>query len=196
MQRGTARGVVRIIGATLRLFVAIEVNEAVRALAGEACAALARAGVAGRYESVQKLHVTVAFLGRAPDDRLESIVAALHLGWRREEFWLEFDRLGAFPTARRPHVIWLGSSRKSAEFEACARDVRAAYTDLGFTFDHDPQPHVTLCRVKGLGLESLPALTGSARLRVAGLTLFQSIPAGPTTRYEAIARTPRIGETL
>ena len=36
---------------------------------------------------------------------------------------------------------------------------------------------------------TLPELANSARLHVDGLTLFQSLPAGPTTRYEAIDRT-------
>jgi 2'-5' RNA ligase len=189
MRRGTAPGVVRIIGATLRLFVAIEVNEAVRSLAREACKALVQAGVTGRYESPEKLHVTVAFLGNVRDDQRGDVLQAFGL-CACPSLSLEFDRLGAYPNVHRPHVIWIGSSRSNPQFKRCARAVREAFTSLGFSFDHDPEAHVSICRPKGSRLSSLPVLAGSARLEAHGLTLFQSVPAGPTTRYEAIARTP------
>ena len=144
----------------------------------------------GRYESSEKLHVTLAFLGNVADERLATVMQAFRgLGGGRP-FWLEFDTLGAFPNVHRPRVIWIGSSRANPDFAACAREVRAAFAGSGFSFDHDAEPHISICRPKGLRVAALPALAGTARLRVDTLTLYHSVPAGPTTRYEAIARTP------
>ncbi len=174
----------------LRLFVALEIDEAVRALAQNAAAALVEAGVAGKFESPEKLHVTVAFLGHRPDSDLAEITQALrdaNLDCR--PFSLEFSRLGAFPNERRPRVIWIGPKLESTPFAVCAKTVRSSYTRLGFTFEHEASPHVTICRPKFALARALPALRGRAMLDVVGLTLFRSLPAGPTTRYEALERT-------
>lgn len=174
----------------LRLFVAVEVDDAVRALARRAAMALSDGGVVGRFEPPEKLHVTLAFLGSAPQAQLNEIQEALRGASRAcEAFVLEFDRVGAFPNERRPRVLWIGPAKVSEPFAACAHRVRESYERLGFRFDHDASPHITICRPKFAPSKPLPALAGSATLRVGGLTLFQSIPAGPTTRYEALERT-------
>lgn len=173
----------------MRLFVAIELNDAVRSLAAQAASALRDAGVPGRYELAEKLHVTTAFLGTVPDDQLQTVMEAFRASGQHEPFWIDFDRLGAFPNARRPHTIWIGSSRENGGFISCAQVVRAGFERLGFRFESEATPHVTICRLKDVPAPVLPELADSARLPVEGLTLFQSLPAGPTTRYEAIDRT-------
>lgn len=173
----------------MRLFVAIELNDAVRALAAQAASALREAGVPGRYEFPEKLHVTTAFLGSVPDDQLQAVLETFRSSGQHKPFWIDFDRLGAFPNARRPHTIWIGSTQESSGFTSCAQTVRAGFERLGFRFESKATPHVTICRVKHVTALTLPELANCARLQVDGLTLFQSLPAGPTTRYEAIDRT-------
>jgi RNA 2',3'-cyclic 3'-phosphodiesterase len=173
----------------VRLFVAIDVNDAVRSLAQNAAQAIARAGVIGRFELPEKLHVTVAFLGNVADEQLGDIVGTFREHGPRQPFSIDFDRVGAFPSARRPHTIWIGSSRHNQEFSSCALALRAAFEQHGFRFNSEPQPHVTICRPKRARDIALPALQAQAALRVDRLTLYQSLPAGQTTRYEAIDRT-------
>jgi RNA 2',3'-cyclic 3'-phosphodiesterase len=175
--------------ASVRLFVAVDVNDAVRALAQKAAAALAGAGVTGRFELPEKLHVTVAFLGSVGDEQLDDIVQILRKQAKQAPFWIDFDRIGAYPDPHRPNVMWIGSSRPNAEFAGCAHSLRAGLTNLGFRFDHEATPHVTICRPKSARRLVLPQLASTARLHVEGLTLYQSLPAGQTTRYEAIDRT-------
>jgi 2'-5' RNA ligase len=173
----------------VRLFVAIDVNDAVRTLALSAADMLRQTGIPGRFEPVEKLHVTVAFLGNVADQALDGVVRTLRENSSLRPFGLTFDRLGAYPNLRRPHVIWIGSTQADPAFAECARRVRASFEPLGFRFEHEAQPHVTICRPKGARNLELPDLVGSARLRVQGLVLYRSLPAGPTTRYEAIDRT-------
>ena len=93
----------------LRLFVAIEINEPVRSLAQSAVVSLAAAGVVGRFELPEKMHVTVAFLGSTPESNLTAIKQALHeVSAACRPFKLDFERLGAFPNERRPRVVWIG----------------------------------------------------------------------------------------
>jgi 2'-5' RNA ligase len=171
------------------LFVAIDVNDAVRMLALSAADALRQAGIPGRFEPVEKLHVTVAFLGNVADQTLDDVVRTFRESSALRPFALTFDRLGAYPNLRRPHVIWIGSTQTYPAFTECARRVRASFESLGFRFEREAQPHVTICRPKGARNLELPDLVGIARLRVEGLVLYRSLPAGPTTRYEAIDRT-------
>jgi RNA 2',3'-cyclic 3'-phosphodiesterase len=184
--------VLRVIGALvkLRLFVAIEIDELIRSLAHDAVSSLAAVGVIGRFELPEKMHVTVAFLGSTPESNLPAVAQALYNGSSScSPFALDFERIGAFPNERRPRVIWIGPAKESAAFAACAGRVRAAFEPLGFTFEHDASAHITICRPKIVPSHRLPKLRSRATLEVRGLTLFRSIPAGPTTRYEALDRT-------
>ena len=174
----------------LRLFVAVEIDDAVRTLALQAAAALEASGVAGLFEAPEKLHVTVAFLGGAAQRELPAALDALRdASATCRPFTLEFGRIGAFGHEHRPRVWWIGPMQVSEEFAACAGRVREAYERLGYRFEQDATPHVTICRAKHLPPRPPPRILGSATLRVNGLTLFQSLPAGRTTRYEALERT-------
>jgi 2'-5' RNA ligase len=174
----------------LRLFVAIEIDDAVRSLAQSAAESLAAAGVVGRFELPEKMHVTVAFLGSTAEPNLPAVAQALKdASAACRPFTLDFERLGAFPSERRPRVVWIGPAQENTAFAACAGRVRDAFKPLGFSFEHDASAHVTICRLKFVPFRQLPALSARATLNVKGLTLFRSIPAGPTTRYEALDRT-------
>jgi RNA 2',3'-cyclic 3'-phosphodiesterase len=174
----------------LRLFAAIEIDETVRSLAQNAARSLVAAGVVGKFELPEKMHVTVAFLGSTPESNLPVVVLALKdASSLCHPFTVDFDRLGAFPNERRPRVVWIGPSQENIAFAACACHVREAFARLGFSFEHDASAHITICRPKFVPLRRLPALGTSATLHVRGLTLFRSIPAGRTTRYEALDRT-------
>ena len=174
----------------LRLFVAIEIDEPVRSLAQSAAKSLAAAGVVGRFELPEKMHVTVAFLGSTPESTLPAVTQALRdASAGCCPFRLDFERLGAFPNERRPRVVWIGPAQESTAFAQCAGLVREAFEQLGFSFEHDASAHVTICRAKFVPLRRLPELKTRATLSVNGLTLLRSIPAGPTTRYEALDRT-------
>jgi 2'-5' RNA ligase len=108
---------------------------------------------------------------------------------RCSAFDLELDAVGAFPTERRPRVVWAGSSAPQPAFAACAKTVREALTALGFAFDDEAVPHVTVCRLKHASAP-LPSvrLSNLARVRVDSLTLYESKPAGNTTRHEVRER--------
>jgi RNA 2',3'-cyclic 3'-phosphodiesterase len=175
----------------LRLFVAAEIDDRTRAFATQVQRHLADAGVTGRFEAPEKLHLTVAFLGSVAAERLAQVQAALRDACAScQRFDLRFDRLGAFPNARRPRLLWLGPTDEDTSFTKCARVVRTAFEQLGFVFDHDTRAHLTICRPAFVPKHLLAPLSTTARLSVHGLTLMRSLPAGPTTRYEALERTP------
>lgn len=171
---------------SLRLFVALDIDEPARDLADAIEARCRKLELPARYEAREKRHVTVAFLGATPDEQLEAVAAAIaRAAATCEPFTLRLDKVGAFPDERRPRIIWLGSTAAAPAFSACATAVRGALGDLGFTFDKPAVAHVTICRLKGFALR-MPELPvrRAANIRVRDVVLYQSLPAGRTTRYE------------
>jgi 2'-5' RNA ligase len=171
----------------MRLFVGIELDDGVRAAALDAAAALRMSDAPLRFEKPEKMHVTLAFLGKTSPEQLDLVIEALaHAAAQVAPFTLTFDRIGAFPNERRPRVIWLGARESQPSFDICARAVRTAMTTLGWTFENEAVAHVTLCRAKPplRGMPPAPDVEQASELNVTHLTLFESLPAGPTTRYE------------
>ncbi len=147
------------------------------------------AGLDARFELFEKLHITLAFLGNVEPEAVAQIEAALDAAASATPaFSLVLDRLSAFPSERRPRVVFVGSREQGPAFRKAASNVREALAEIGFTFDKAAVAHVTLARVKG-GRAHLPLLdVAPIPLTVRRLTLYQSIPDGRTTRYEIVKR--------
>jgi len=173
----------------LKLFTGIDLNPNVRKACNDVTERLRVAGLDARFESPEKLHITLAFLGWVEPESVEPVRDALaRVAHDAKPFELTLDKLGAFPHERRPRVVWIGACEQGAAFRELSRSVRAAYEELGFTFDKDAVAHVTVARVKG-GHAHPPMLDiKPMKVAVRELTLFESIPDGRTTRYEVRAR--------
>lgn len=175
----------------MRLFAAVELDDAARVFMQQAAELVAGAGVSGRFESPSKFHITLAFLGATADEKTPDVVKALRKAARScAPFDLKFDSIGAFPNERRPRVIWVGPSHIPNAFDTCADTIFWALALEGWELDRKPHPHVTVCRTKTSASVRLPRLTTSTTVRVSGMTLYESLPAGASTRYNAIERVP------
>ena len=121
-------------------------------------------------------HLTVQFLGDVSPEQLDAILPALReaaAGF--PAFDLTLAGVGAFPSADRPRVVWVGATDGADRARALARCVAEALTPLGFPPDAGEfVPHQTLFRVRSprdrlratalLGGDGLPP---PRRLRVA-----------------------------
>lgn len=175
----------------LKLFSGIDLTPTVRAKCTDVAERLRASGLDARFEAPEKLHITVAFLGWVEPEAVEPVRDALDRTARSTSaFEMTLDKLGAFPHKRKPRIIWVGASEQDAAFRELSRSLRAAYEELGFHFEKETVAHVTLARVKG-GDAHLPSLDITPmKLAIGELTLFESIPAERTTRYEVRARYP------
>lgn len=174
-----------------KLFAGIELDKRVREQCASVAARLEAHGLDARFEPADKLHITLAFLGWVDPERVESIRDALYAGANAAApFTLTLDTLGAFPHERRPKIVWIGSRDQGAPYRRAAYGTRAAFEQAGFAFDKDAVAHVTIARVKG-GRAHLPMLeVKPMHVHVTEVALFESLPAGPTTRYEVRYRAP------
>lgn len=186
------------MGENLRTFVAIDIPAApLRGVLEE----LARLGRPLKV-AAPPLHLTLKFLGNTDAAALEGISAAIAaVCTRHEPLQLEIRGVGAFPTVKRPSVVWAGI-HPARPLAALAAGLAARLAPLGFTPERRAfHPHVTLARVKGrppAALAEIMALDAEEPFGVAtiGETLFyQSLltPAGP--QYTVLRRMALGGDT-
>jgi 2'-5' RNA ligase len=128
-----------------RLFFALWPTDAVRALL--AAAAQSYAGL-GRAIAARNLHVTVAFLGAVPEERLEHVVEIARSAQKLTldgKFMLHLDRLEFW---RRSSLVALTATETAPELLKIVDGLRAGLRERGFQLQEHAtfRPHVTLVR--------------------------------------------------
>lgn len=133
----------------MRLFVAINLPSSLRAAIHGAVAPLRSARLPVRWVDPEGIHVTLKFLGAVPEDRVAAAAAALDRACAgARAFPLQVGGFGAFPSAERARVIWVGCEA-APPLELVQHGVERAYADLGFPLEGRPfRPHCTLGRAK------------------------------------------------
>jgi len=179
-----------------RLFAAIALDDEARAFGARVIEALERAQVRGRFERLEKLHLTLAFFGSVETEKACEFSAALEQAARDcSPFVVRLDRLGAFPDERRPRLLWLGSSRPQPKYGELMARMREAFAGIWSQPHDDDVPHVTVCRLRR-PLHAMPRVVdlGHVDLPVKAIVLFESLPDGATTRYEVRSVAPLMKE--
>jgi len=132
----------------MRLFVALELSEAVRAAVRELIGRLERARADVRWVRPDGMHLTLKFIGEVPEEKLAPIRQALSTVASPTPVTLEFRDLGYFPNERRPRVAWVGV-HASDNLVPLAAQIEAALEPLGIEReDRDYVAHLTLGRFK------------------------------------------------
>lgn len=140
----------------MRTFIAIELPESTRRAVDARRRALMdgvqRAGITRgiRWVSVDKLHLTLRFLGNTHATQLRMmaqqlpVVAAEHA-----PFTLALDDLGCFPHCRRPSVVWLGIQDPNGALLPLQHAIEKVAQAVGFDAEaRDFAPHLTLARIE------------------------------------------------
>ena len=166
---------------SLRLFFALWPDDATRD-------ALDRTGKwlhrhwGGRRMRAETLHVTLAFLGATPGDRLDALIGCAD-SIAAESFELVLDRPGYW---RHNRVAWLGASETPPLHLALVTALNAALQTGGFPVDaRQHVPHVTLLRNTAGGE---PPLCKAVRWPVRNFVLVRSHTESTGARYEVIRR--------
>jgi 2'-5' RNA ligase len=142
----------------MRLFVAMDIPEDVRAGISAIVARLRPACPKARWVRIEGLHVTLKFIGETPDAAVPGIKAALASIPARPPIGIQFRGLGFFPNARRPRVFWAGVEA-GPDLAELAAAVDAALHPQGFAREERAfAPHLTLARFdEPRGLDALRA---------------------------------------
>ena len=131
----------------MRLFVAINLPEEVRAAVREAVRPLEERGLPARWLDPDSYHVTMKFIGEVRPGSGEEHVEVLRRvcsGYRPAD--LRLEEVGAFPSLRRPSVVWVGVD-PTPQLRALKHDLEHGYASLGVDRETRAfRPHVTVAR--------------------------------------------------
>ena len=186
----------------MRLFVAVEIGSRATQAAGAVVEELRRRAerLAPRaritWVAPERMHLTVAFIGDADEERAARVCRALAAGTGVPAFELTIAGLGAFPRTGQPRVLWAGLT---AGRDALLRLERAVVGRLAEAqIAPEPRaynPHLTLARVReasGLRAHALFDGLGDEPIgttAVDAITLFDSRLSSKGPTYVPLQRT-------
>lgn len=133
----------------MRLFIAVNFTAKDRQRMHRAGRKMREAELPVRWEDVDQLHMTLKFLGEVRSEMLDPVKEAVaRVAEKTPPFALRMSGAGAFPTLRRPRVVWLGAEA-SPELRCLKHDLEWELAPLGFQREVRAfHPHVTLGRAK------------------------------------------------
>ena len=140
----------------MRLFVALDLPDAVRRSLADLIAQLKPKSRSARWVRPESMHLTLKFLGNTAAEKFDAVRAALATIRSTQAVELHFRALGFFPDEFKPRVIWAGVAASANLFELAAT-IEQTLEPLGFPRESRAfVPHLTLARINSTkGIENL-----------------------------------------
>jgi 2'-5' RNA ligase len=189
----------------MRVFVAIDVGDAVRAEAARVIQVIsdkieaAKAPPKITWVKPAALHVTLRFIGEVDDAAVPALCEQLAAPIEMAPFEVSWRGIGAFPSPRNPRALWMGVIDGGAALGALEAEVSRR---LAGTLDPESRPllpHLTLGRIKmtGAGVDWPKLLqvveVRGARSAVDRITLYRSHLSQKGPHYTGLVSAPLIG---
>lgn len=181
-----------------RVFCAVELPSKVRARAVEHITRLRDAVPYARasWERMEKLHITLKFLGEIASNQIETLSdAASRAVQSTRPFILALEGAGAFPPRGVPRILWLGINDSSGSLSELQNHLEEECERAGFAREERPfHPHLTIARIRtpraARQLAQLHQELGFEVIdfSVTELVLMQSELAASGSRYTEISR--------
>jgi len=135
---------------SIRAFVAIEMDAAIRRAIAALQDELRTATEKIRWTKPGNIHLTLKFLGDVDAQRVDRVAERLQRAVaQREPFSFSVKGLGVFPTAKRPRVLWAGVHTDADDLRGLAAAIEEHLQPLGFAKEKRAfKPHLTLARVR------------------------------------------------
>lgn len=141
----------------------------------------------GRAMQPETLHLTLAFLGEVPSERLpdiEAVATDVAAAMAHQTFTCRLDRCGIWP---EKHLLWVGCRELEAKLANLAAELGSKLRQAGFVLEKRPfKPHVTLVRnfrAEASVLPELPALEWPC----SNFVLVQSASSAQGANYSKLA---------
>lgn len=188
-----------------RIFVAIDISQAVRAACGLHIEHLRKVypDVRVGWEVLEKLHITMKFLGntgRPLYDELQHGVA--EIGAKHSPFSLRISRPGVFPRASRPRVLWIGLDDRPGAVMPLYTELENLCEKLGYAREPKAfRPHITIGRVRdpdkasALAETHLRAKIEPIELEVSEIVIYES-KLQPTGSVYSILSAAKLGQSI
>ena len=175
----------------MRLFIAVFPPAEVQNSAYRAADPLRPGHDAVAWVRKGNLHYTMRFLGEVDADGAKRASEAMReAAASRTRFGASLGGFGAFPSAKRARVLWIGMLQGAEPMRLLASALDESLTRHGFDpGDESFEPHLTVGRVRAPGdwtTRLLDAPTLEARFQVDRLKLVSSVLATGGSRYETL----------
>jgi 2'-5' RNA ligase len=186
----------------MRLFVAVEFDEAIRHAADQVAGELRTRldpRVRASWVIADKMHLTVRFLGHVDDTRVPAVLEALRPPLPIAPFEMALGSCGVFPRSGPPRVFWIGLIDGVTSVQSMHHEFNRRLVPLGFSPEDRPfNAHLTLARVKEaprdlarsvretIALVRVPAV----RCRIMAATVFQSALSPKGSTYTRLLTVP------
>jgi 2'-5' RNA ligase len=134
----------------IRSFIAIDLPDATRQGLAAVQEHLKQSGAGVRWVKPSSIHLTLKFLGNIQAAQVEDIALAVAQEIRDQPpITLGAAGLGAFPSRRKPRVLWIGMEGEVQRLNGIQARLENALEPLGFDREKRPfRPHLTIGRVK------------------------------------------------
>lgn len=135
-----------------RTFIGVDIGDAIRASATALQKELAKTGATVKWVTPESMHVTLLFLGEVDDRELHAVCKAVKEAAATEPpFALRVSGVGAFPTPRRPKILWAGITDGAEPLQRLNVALEERMLDLGCYRKEERgyTPHLTLGRAQG-----------------------------------------------
>jgi len=170
----------------MRLFVALDIDEAIRTRIALFLDGVRDFAPEARWVRPESLHVTLKFVGEKSDDAVATIKQSLAT-IDADAFALKFSGYGFFPSARAPRVFWIGIDPEP-KLTSLAATVDERLAHLGIPKEeHAFTPHLTLAR--GAGASGSPRWRKGDAANRTFQQLQEKLAARPTPEFGTM--TPR-----
>ncbi len=133
-----------------------------------------------RWVPARNIHLTLKFLGDVSVANLELLTKLLQseVG-RYAPFEVSVGDIGAFPSIRRPRVVWVGV-KAPADLQALQHGIESETTRLGYTHEErEFSPHLTLGRVSrnatSQDVQRISEVIGSVKVGFLGAARVQAV---------------------
>jgi 2'-5' RNA ligase len=150
---------------SIRSFIAIETPPEVKADIVKVQEGLRTTNADVRWESIEKFHITLKFLGNVEEPRLNTLADRLQeaLG-AFAPFNITYQGVGCFPNQHHPRVVWIGAENEDGTLSRIQETIEEAAEQMGFQREERQfHPHITIGRVKGSkNLKALVSELGNA----------------------------------
>ena len=133
-----------------RVFLSIDIDdEALLSRVAHIQSLLDRQSAKMKLVERENIHFTLRFLGDTPNTKIERIRDEIS-DIRYESFAIRIDGVGAFPSTRRPRVIWVGVSDNAERVKDLKLEIDDRLGDLGYSRDRKFHVHATIARVRAV----------------------------------------------
>lgn len=179
----------------MRVFVAVYPSAEVQRLAERATQPLKGVRDAVSWVRADNLHYTMRFLGEQDDAAVERArLAMTKAAASQPRFGSALGGFGAFPTAKKARVLWIGMLQGAEPMRLLATALEHELRVQRFERADDAfEPHLTVGRVRTPGdwtTRLIDATTPEARFPVDRLWLVKSTLGTGGSRYEKLAEAP------